>query len=42
MPPAELLVRRIADRTYGDEYFFVTGDLNLRADEWPVPPRSRV
>jgi endonuclease/exonuclease/phosphatase family metal-dependent hydrolase len=33
---AELLAARIAARSYADEYFFLTGDLNSRADESPV------
>lgn len=33
---AELLVRRIADRSYTDEYFFAIGDLNQAPGGWPV------
>jgi endonuclease/exonuclease/phosphatase family metal-dependent hydrolase len=33
---AELLATRIAARSYADEHFFLIGDLNSRADEWPV------
>lgn len=33
---AELLATRIAVRSYADEYFFLIGDLNSRADEWPI------
>lgn len=33
---AELLVRRIADRSHADEYFFAIGDLNQPPGGWPL------